>query len=62
MPAIKSPNKWDVYMSVSDIIQKFNISKWVIYELRNSNKIRWIKNTVDFHVDDVRECMKNNGW
>ena len=58
MPAIKTPNKWDVYMSATDIAENFNISKKVIYEFRNSNKVRWIKNTVNFHVDDIRDCIK----
>jgi hypothetical protein len=26
--------------------------------LRNSNEIRWIKNTVNFHIDDVRGYIK----
>jgi hypothetical protein len=45
-------------MSVSEISNNFNIPKKLIYQLRNSNEIRWIKNTVNFHIDDVRGYIK----
>jgi len=49
-------------LSAYDIASKLDIPKRAIYQLRNKNAIRWIRNTTKFNLDDVREYVKNKGY
>lgn len=58
MPSIKNPKQGDVYLSAHDISKKLDISVSYIYGMRNLDKIRWIFNTANFNLDDVRKYVK----
>lgn len=71
MATEKIIKQWEVYLTWNEIVEKFDVVSWFIYDLYNQWKVRYIFkkkskswqlcDIIHFNLDDVRENI-NNDW